>query len=284
VNRIATRTLLFAATIVAGLLTPAFLCAQEPASLPETKAPASVQAPVPAQAAVPTQAAVAPKAAAPADDYVRKHEEQLRTDFPWLAKFKEADLTVGPPAPGDNRVVFMGDSITEAWHLTVSFPGRPYINRGISGQTTPQMLVRFRQDVINLQPKVVVILAGINDIAGNTGPETLEQIEDNLASMAELARANHIQVVLCSVTPANALHWRPGLLPAPMVEELNAWIKKYADEKGDVYVDFHSAMKDESDGLPATLSKDGVHPLPAGYAIMAPLVEAGIEKALKGRD
>jgi lysophospholipase L1-like esterase len=178
----------------------------------------------------------------------------------------------------------MGDSITEAWHLTVSFPGKPYINRGISGQTTPQMLVRFHQDVINLKPKVVVILAGINDIAGNTGPETIEQIEDNLASMAELARANHIHVVLCSLTPAVALHWRPGLLPAPMVEELNAWIKKYADVNGDVFVDFHSAMKDELDGLPATLSKDGVHPLPAGYAIMAPLAEAGIGKALGNRE
>ena len=126
-----------------------------------------------------------------------------------------------------------------------------------------------------------MILAGINDIAGNTGPKTLEQIEDNLASMAELAAANHIRVVLCSVLPAFDFPWSPGMTPAPKVAALNAWIKAYAAEKGHVYVDYHSAMKDERGGLPASLSKDGVHPLPAGYAIMAPLVEAGIEKALK---
>ncbi len=174
----------------------------------------------------------------------------------------------------------MGDSITEAWHIDQSFQGKPYINRGISGQTTPQMLLRFRQDVIHLAPKVVVILAGTNDIAGNTGPETLEQIEDNLASMAELAAANHIGVVLCSITPAFDYPWQPGLTPAPKIDAINAWMKGYAADKGYVYVDFHSAMKDARDGLPPSLSKDGVHPLPAGYAIMAPLAEAGIEKAL----
>ena len=142
------------------------------------------------------------------------------------------------------------------------------------------MLVRFRQDVIALQPKAVVILAGINDIAGNTGPETLEQIEDNLASMADLATANHIQVVLCSVLPAYDFPWHRGLEPAPKVVRLNAWLKSLAAAKGYVYVDYWSAMKDERDGLPATLSYDGVHPLPAGYAIMAPLAEAGIAKAL----
>jgi lysophospholipase L1-like esterase len=126
-----------------------------------------------------------------------------------------------------------------------------------------------------------VILAGINDIAGNTGPETLEQIEDNLASMTELASAHHIRVVLCSVLPAFDFSWKPGMTPAPKVLALNAWIKAYAAEKGAVYVDYHTAMKDERDGLPASLSKDGVHPLPVGYAVMAPLVEAGIEKALK---
>jgi lysophospholipase L1-like esterase len=143
------------------------------------------------------------------------------------------------------------------------------------------MVLRFRQDVIDLKPKVVVILAGINDVAGNTGPETLEQIEGNLTSMAELASASHIHVVLCSVTPAFDFPWRPGLAPAAKVVALNAWIKDYAAAKGYVYVDYHSAMKDERDGLPPTLSKDGVHPLPAGYSMMAPLAEAGIEKALK---
>ncbi len=192
-------------------------------------------------------------------------------------------MKLGPPAPGENRVVFMGDSITEGWHFegpTGSFPGKPYINRGISGQTTPQMLVRFRQDVIELKPKVVVILAGTNDVAGNTGPMTLEETEANLASMADLATANQIRVVLCSVTPAFDFPWHRGLDPAPKIDAINAWIKSYAAEKGYVFVDYHSAMKDEHDGLPATLSHDGVHPLPAGYAIMTPLVEAGIEKAL----
>jgi lysophospholipase L1-like esterase len=189
-------------------------------------------------------------------------------------------LALAPPAAGVDRVVFMGDSITDFWNIAASFPGKPYINRGISGQTTPQMLLRFRQDVIDLKPKVVVILAGTNDLAGNTGPETLEQIEGNLASMAELATVHHIRVVLCSVLPAFDYPWRPGLDPAPKIDKINAWMKAYAAEKGEVYVDYHTAMKDERDGLPATLSKDGVHPLPAGYAMMAPLVEAGIEKAL----
>jgi lysophospholipase L1-like esterase len=226
------------------------------------------------------QGAAAP-VAHPLDDYWKKHDEQLRTDFGGLTTFKEADLALAPPAPGEDRVVFMGDSITEGWKIADSFPGKPYINRGISGQTTPQMLVRFRQDVIALKPKVVVILAGVNDIAGNTGPMTLEQTEDNLASMAELAAANHIRVVLCSVLPAFDFPWKPGVTPAPKVLALNAWIKAYAAEHGHVYVDYHTAMKDSRDGLPAALSHDGVHPLPAGYAVMAPLVEAGIEKALK---
>ncbi len=237
--------------------------AQEPGNVPETKAPAQLT-----------------PSGHPDNEYWRKHDQQLLMDFPWLARFKEANATLGPPAQGENRVVFMGDSITEGWHLDVNFPGKPYVNRGISGQTTPQMLVRFRQDVIHLLPKVVVILAGTNDIAGNTGPETPEQIEDNLASMADLATANHIKVVLCSITPAFDYPWEPGLTPAPKIDALNTWLKAYAAEKGYVYVDYHSAMKDDRDGLPATLSKDGVHPLPAGYAVMAPLVEAGIEKAL----
>jgi lysophospholipase L1-like esterase len=261
-NRGLLRVALFILAAVAVLLVPARLTAQEPANLPETKAPA------------PTQTA-------PADDWKVKHDKQLKEDWPWLGRFKEADLKVAPPAPGENRVVFMGDSITEAWHLDESFPGKPYINRGISGQTTPQMVLRFRQDVIALQPKVVVILAGINDIAGNTGLETLEQIEDNLASMTDLATANHVRVVLCSVLPAFDFPWSPGMQPAGKVLTLNAWIKAYAAEHGAVYVDYHTAMKDVRDGLPANLSKDGVHPTLNGYAIMAPLAEAGIEKALK---
>ncbi len=253
---------------------PAATAQEQPGNVPETKAPAPTQvAPAPGQPAL---------AHHPDNDYWRKHDQQLMTDFGWLAKFKDEDAKLAPPASGENRVVFMGDSITEGWHLDESFPGKPYINRGISGQTTPQMLVRFRQDVIDLQPKVVVILAGTNDIAGNTGPETLEQIEENLASMADLARANGIRVVLCSILPAFDYPWQPGLTPAPKIDQINAWLRGYALAKGDVYVDFHSAMKDERDGLPKALSPDGVHPNAAGHAVMAPLAEAGIEKALRG--
>ncbi len=277
INRSLFRRILVATTVVA-LGVACLATAQEPGNVPETKAPA------PTQTAPPNNSApgLAPSGH-PQDAYWTAHDRQVLTDFAWLTKFKEADLVLGPPSPGENRVVFIGDSITEGWHFEGPdgwFAGKPYVNRGISGQTTPQMLVRFRQDVIDLKPRVVVILAGINDIAGNTGPETLEQIEDNLASMAELATANRIRVVLCSVMPAYDFPWRPGMTPAPKVVELNKWIKAYAEDKRHVYVDLHSAMKDDRDGLPATLSKDGVHPLPAGYAIMTPLVEAGIERAL----
>lgn len=245
---------------------------QEPGNVPETKAPPPTQtAPAQPQPGIPHH---------PDNDYWRKHDAQLLTDFPWLARFKDEDSKLGPPAAGEKRVVFMGDSITEGWPLNESFPGKPYINRGISGQTTPQMLVRFRQDVIDLQPKVVVILGGTNDIAGNTGPETLEEIEENLASMADLAHANGIRVVLCSILPAFDYPWEPGLTPAPKIDLINAWLRGYAMAKGYVYVDYHSAMKDAQDGLPKTLSLDGVHPNAAGHAIMAPLVEAGIEEAL----
>jgi lysophospholipase L1-like esterase len=258
-----------AAVAFALSLVSILLSAQEPGGKPETVAPP------------PTQAAPVKH---PDNDYWRKHDQQIMTDFPWLAKFHDADEAVAAPKPDEDRVVFMGDSITEGWHLEMSFPGKAYINRGISGQTTPQMLVRFRQDVINLQPKVVVILAGTNDIAGNTGPETTTQIEDNLASMAELAQANGIKVVLCSITPAYDYPWQPGTLPAPKIDMVNDWLKDYAAKKGFVYVDFHKAMKDSRDGLPPALSKDGVHPLPAGYAVMAPLAQAGIDKALKGAE
>ncbi len=210
----------------------------------------------------------------------KAREDQLKNDWPWLGRFKEADLALGAPAAGENRVVFMGDSITQAWNLDNSFPGKPYVNRGISGQTSPQMVLRFRQDVIDLKPKVVVILAGTNDIAENTGPMTLEESEGNLMTMAELAAANHIRVVLCSVLPAFDFPWTPGKTPALKIDALNTWIKAYAAEKHYVYVDYHSAMKDGRDGLPEKLSKDGVHPNPAGYAIMAPLAEAGIKRAL----
>jgi len=211
-------------------------------------------------------------------------------DWPFLAKYLDADKALPPPAPDEVRVVFMGDSITEGWGMKATatspgrgefFPGRPYINRGISGQTTPQMLIRFRQDVIDLKPKVVVILAGTNDIAENTGKETQEAIGDNIASMSELARANGIRVVLCSVLPATDFHWHPGLEPAPKIRALNEWIKQYAAKSGIVYVDYYSSLANSEGGLKAEFSPDGVHPNKAAYDAMGPLAEAGIVEALR---
>jgi acyl-CoA thioesterase I len=206
-------------------------------------------------------------------------------DWGSLARYREANEQLGLPSPGENRVVFYGNSITDAWasHLVEMFPGKPYVGRGISGQTTPQMLVRFRQDVIALEPSVVLILAGTNDIAGNTGPSTQAMIQDNLVSMVELAQANDISVVLSSVLPASDYRWRPGLEPGPRIVALNAWMRDYAAGHGVVYLDYHSAMVDEYLGLGSDLSPDGVHPNEAGYRIMAPLAEAAIAKALSAR-
>lgn len=203
-------------------------------------------------------------------------------DWPNLARYHEENAKIGIPATGENRVVFMGNSITEGWGPTGTgyFAGKPYINRGISGQTTPQMLLRFRQDVIDLKPAVVVILAGTNDIAGNTGPETLEMIEDNIISMAQLAKANQIKVVLCSVLPVFDYPWKHGIEPAEKVFALNEMLKKYADENKIVYLDYYTPMADDRKGLKAELSGDGVHPNKIGYSIMFPLVEAAIAKAL----
>jgi lysophospholipase L1-like esterase len=234
-------------------------------------------------------ASPAPKASSAVAAKEAKEADPLRTDWPNLKRFHADDVALPAPAEGENRVVFMGDSITEGWKHNGAlpgeadpgfFPGKPYVNRGISGQTTPQMLLRFRQDVIDLKPAAVVIFAGTNDIAGNTGDMTLEQTEDNLSSMADLANAHGIKVILCSILPAFDYAWKPGREPAPKIVAINSWIKQYAAVHGYVYVDFYSAMVDARGGLPANLSKDGVHPGKAGYAIMNPLVEAGIAKAL----
>ncbi len=218
-------------------------------------------------------------------DRQRAADSALRNDWANLHRYREANAQLKPPAPGEQRVVFMGNSITEGWarFFADEFPGKPYIGRGISGQTTPQMLVRFRQDVVALKPAVVVILAGTNDIAGNTGPSTLEMIEDNLASMTEIAQSNQIRVVLCSVLPVFDYPWRRGLEPAPKIIALNSWIKAYAARVGATYVDFHTAMADERQGMKADLARDGVHPTEAGYKIMAPLVDGGIAEALRKR-
>ena len=213
-------------------------------------------------------------------------DERLRDDWASLARYREANARLGPPQPGERRVVLYGNSITEGWapHFAAMFPDKPYVGRGISGQTTPQMLVRFRQDVIALQPAVVAILAGTNDIAGNTGPSTLAMIEDNLASMAELARAHGICVVLSSVLPAYDYPWRPGLEPAGTIVALNAWMREYAIAHDLVYLDYHAAMADERQGLRPELSDDGVHPSEAGYRVMAPLLEQAVGEALRRRE
>jgi lysophospholipase L1-like esterase len=218
--------------------------------------------------------------------------EKRLSDWPDLARYREANGKVAAPAKDEQRVVFMGDSITDMWaqpRFGGFFPGKPYIGRGIGGQTTPQMLLRFRAEVLALQPKVVVILAGTNDLAGNTGPMTLEETEGNLASMAELARAHGIRVVLSSVLPvSNYGHDRDGnpvdirlKRPPEKILELNAWIKKYATDQGYVYLDYFSAMVDEQGLLKKELSEDGLHPNTAGYAVMAPLAERAIQEALK---
>lgn len=203
-------------------------------------------------------------------------------DWPQLKHFSAANKELPNAKTNENRVVFMGNSITIGWshHQPEFFEGKPYVNRGISGQTTPQMLVRFRQDVIDLKPKVVVILAGTNDIAGNTGPSSLEMIADNLMSMAELAEANDIKVVLCSVLPAFDYPWRKGLKPNEKIPALNNMIEAYAKRKGFVYLDYFSAMTDGNNGLRQDLGSDGVHPNKKGYELMAPLAEKAIANAL----
>ncbi len=204
-------------------------------------------------------------------------------DWANLGRYSSENSKLSPPAPGENRVVFMGDSITDAWGRSYGkfFPGKPYVNRGISGQTTPQMLIRFRPDVIDLKPKVVLILAGTNDIAGNTGPMTLEQTEGNLASMAQLAQANGIRLVLASVTPVcDCFTSQTVRRPPGKILELNRWIKEYCQRNGAVYLDYYSAMADEQGFLRKALTHDGLHPNAAGYEVMGPLAEQAIKEAL----
>lgn len=202
-------------------------------------------------------------------------------DWAQLDRYRTANAALQAPAPGVKRVVFYGDSITDAWNrVTDFFPGKPYLDRGISGQTTPQMLVRFQQDVVHLHPAVVVILAGTNDIAGNTGPSTPEMIEDNFKSMTAIAKANRIKVVLASITPAIAYPWRPGVHPADEIRAINQWLKDFCSRDGDVYLDYYDSMADTEGGMKSGLSSDGVHPTAKGYSIMAPMAVKAIAEAL----
>jgi len=221
------------------------------------------------------------------DQYRASRIAMFTDDYGQLARYRDANAALKPPAPGENRVVFFGDSITDIWHLDEYFPGKAYINRGIGGQTTPQMLVRFRQDVIDLHPKVVVILAGTNDIAGNTGPMRLEDIEDDYASLADLTRANGIKLIYSSVLPIHNYTDRSKDFFAQRSPEkilaLNAWLKNYCAEAvhACTYLDYFSAVVDDKGLLKKELADDGLHPNAAGYKIMAPLAEAAIAKALK---
>jgi lysophospholipase L1-like esterase len=212
-------------------------------------------------------------------------------DWPQLGRYRQANEALAAPKAGESRVVFMGDSITDIWQqdrFGFFTAAKPYVDRGISGQTTPQMLVRFRPDVIDLSPKVVVILAGTNDIAGNTGPMTNEDIQRNVASMAELAKVHGIKVVLASITPTSAYHPpanggapQTSLRPMARIKAINAWMQKYAADNGHVYLDYFTPMLDASGLMKAELTGDDLHPNAAGYAIMAPLAEAAIQRALK---
>ena len=271
--------------VAALLLATTAVSAQTPPSAPTQGAPAA-----PAQQATPPALPSCPELAA-ALQAVARNDARL-SDWPNLARYREANRSIATPGAGEARVVFMGDSITDAWpqpRFGAFFPGKPYIGRGISGQTTPQMLLRFRPDVIALKPKAVIILAGTNDIAGNTGPMTDEQISGNLASMAELAKANGIRVIFSSILPVSEYHVRPGDTAPPQttrrpmarITSLNAWMKEYAASNGHAYLDYFAAMTDAKGLLRAELSEDDLHPNAAGYAIMAPLAEAAIQAALR---
>lgn len=207
-------------------------------------------------------------------------EKSMAQDWANLAKYENKNTLLTPKKSGEKRIVLMGDSITEFW-LQIHpefFKDKPYIDRGISGQTTPQMLIRFRPDVINLQPDVVVILAGVNDVAGNTGRTTPEKILGNIKSMVELAKANAIKVILCAVLPANDFYWRPNDKAAETIIHLNQLIHSYAKQHHIPYVDYHTAMADAENGLPKEFSNDGVHPNLKGYQTMEPLLEKAIQK------
>jgi lysophospholipase L1-like esterase len=258
--------------------------AQTPAQLP-------AQVPPPAAGSPPAGTATAscPEVATILMALMRA-DARMR-DWADMTRYRDANRALAVAAPGEARVVFMGDSITDGWQQPRYggfFPGKPYVDRGISGQTTPQMLVRFRRDGVDLKPKAVVILAGTNDIAGNTGPMTNEEIQGNLVSMSELAHTHNIKVVMSSVTPVSEYHVaNPRAVPQttarPMerIKALNEWMKSYAAAQGDVYLDYFSAMIDDKGLMRAELTEDDLHPNAKGYAIMAPLAEAAIARALK---
>ena len=208
--------------------------------------------------------------------------DQLQ-DWNQIGRYHEDDVRLQAQPAEKGRVVFLGDSITDAWKLAEYFPGKPYVNRGISGQTTPQMLVRFYPDVINLRPAAMIILAGTNDIAGNTGPQTLEMIEDNFRAMCELAQKHGIKVVLCLLLPISdyTQHKMTDHRPPADILKLNDWLRRYAANIHAQVADYYSVLVDGNGMLKEGYSDDGLHPNGRGYALMAPEAEAAIERALR---
>jgi acyl-CoA thioesterase I len=233
-----------------------------------------------AQSAAPA----APAQAAPQVDTAKQIAtmQAKLNDWAQLGRYQAANATLPAPAMDEKRVVFYGDSITDAWAQDPNgfFPGKNYVGRGISGQTTPQMLVRFQQDVVHLKPAVVVILAGTNDIAGNTGPSTLEMIEDNFESMVAVAKANGIKMVISSILPASHYPWKPEMQPAEQIRAMNTRLKALSAREGLVYLDYYTPMANAQGGLDPELAHDGVHPTAKGYAVMSPLAEKAIAEAL----
>lgn len=210
--------------------------------------------------------------------------KQRLQDWAGLDRYRKDNEALSSSPETSKRVVFFGDSITDFWgrleDTGTFFPGKPYVNRGIGGQTTSQMLVRFMQDVVRLHPAAVVILAGTNDIAGNTGPSTPQMIEDNYTAITTIANGNGIKVILASITPADHYGWKPTVKPVDEIRELNAWIKQFCAKGACTYLDYYSAMSDSQGAMLPGYSKDGVHPTSKGYSIMAPLAEQAIAKAL----
>ncbi|MDX2413910.1 MAG: SGNH/GDSL hydrolase family protein [Bacteroidales bacterium] len=212
-----------------------------------------------------------------------QNTQAQKKEFTNLKRYQEANEKLQALSKEENRVVFMGNSITDSWPESF-FENKPYVNRGISGQTTPQMLIRFRQDVIDLKPGLVVILAGTNDLAGNTGPATLEMITNNIKSMCEIASANNIKVIICSVLPATIFPWRPEVPdPADKIIELNKRLRKYAKQEGHLYLDYYSDLVNSEKGLKDEYAKDAVHPNEAGYKVMGKLAEKVIGEIFKKR-
>jgi lysophospholipase L1-like esterase len=229
-----------------------------------------------------TAPAAAPSVApADLDKQIATMQKKL-DDWPALSRYSADNAKLPPPSADEKRVVFFGDSITDAWgrrpNTGTFFPGKPYVNRGISGQTSAQLVVRFRPDVIDLKPAAVLILIGTNDVAGNTGPMTPKMTIDNIASLVDLARANNIKPIVASIPPSADFPWHHGLEPAEKIKSLNAQIQAYCKEHNVPYVDYYSALADDKGGMKEGTSIDGVHPNAAGYAIMAPLAQAAIDK------